>query len=114
MTHSTALNRVLHSVGLERRHTAIDYVLPAVGLVATGMLLGTGLGMIFAPKRGAELREGLRRRVSNGLPKRLSRIANGKPLENMSRGELYELAREQEVEGRSNMSKQELVDTLSH
>jgi hypothetical protein len=32
----------------------------------------------------------------------------------MSRGELYELAREQEVEGRSNMSKQELVDTLSH
>jgi len=39
---------------------------------------------------------------------------NGKPLEDMSREELYELAREQEIEGRSNMSKRELVETLSH
>lgn len=114
MNQSTTLNRILNSVGLARRHTATGYLLPAAGLMATGLLIGAGLGLMFAPKPGAELRAALRGRVSKRLTGRLSRIANGKPLEDMSRGKLYELAREQDVEGRSNMSKQELVEALSH
>lgn len=114
MNQSDTINRFLNSVGLERRRSAVDFLWPAAGLVATGILVGAGLGLMFAPRPGAEIREGIRRRVGNALPGRGSSLSRTKRLEDMTREELYELAREQDIEGRSSMSRRELVETLSH
>ncbi len=45
----------LASIGLERRNVAAD-VFGTVGLLTIGCGIGFALGMLFAPKRGEELR----------------------------------------------------------
>lgn len=47
---------VLGVVGLETRKGMMDYVWPAVGILAAGVVIGAGLGLLFAPKSGRELR----------------------------------------------------------
>lgn len=56
---------VLEAMGLQQRKSAVELVLPAAGLFATGILLGVGLGMMFAPKPGVELRRDIGHRFSN-------------------------------------------------
>lgn len=50
---------VLAAIGLEPKRSTMDIVLPAAGIFAAGILAGVGLGMLFAPKPGYELRENL-------------------------------------------------------
>ena len=57
---------LLNSLGLQRKSTAMDWVLPGVGLFAVGIIVGAGLGLLFAPKSGAELRSDLADRLSSG------------------------------------------------
>lgn len=54
---------VLAAMGLETRRTAADMILPALGLLGVGLVVGAGLGLMFAPKSGAETRE----RIGNGV-----------------------------------------------
>lgn len=49
-------NDVLESLGLERKHTAAEQVMPALAIFGAGVLVGVGLGIIFAPRAGSELR----------------------------------------------------------
>jgi gas vesicle protein len=37
--------------------SASDYVLPAVGILAVGLLAGAGIALLFAPMTGKKLRE---------------------------------------------------------
>lgn len=55
-----ALDRdvLLERLGLERRTPAGDF-LTGLGLFSIGVLVGAGLGLIFAPKRGDEMRSAL-------------------------------------------------------
>jgi YtxH-like protein len=53
----------LAAIGLQPRRTASDYIVPALGVFGLGVLVGAGLGLLFAPKRGAELRGDIGRRV---------------------------------------------------
>ncbi len=46
---------VLEMMGLERSTPAGDFF-TGLGLFAVGMLVGAGLGLLFAPKRGEEIR----------------------------------------------------------
>lgn len=48
---------LLAAIGLQTRRTAADMVLPALGVFGTGLLLGAGLGLLFAPKTGAQSRQ---------------------------------------------------------
>jgi hypothetical protein len=73
MIGESAFNRALYSIGLERRRRASDLVLPVLGMFGTGMLIGAGIGLLFAPRRGAELREHVGRRVNEMIPTRLRR-----------------------------------------
>lgn len=57
---------VLELIGLETRKGATDYLLPAIGAFSVGLLLGTGLGLLIAPKPGAQLRDDLRSRLQEG------------------------------------------------
>ena len=54
---------VLGALGLQTRRTTVDYLLPALGIFGVGVLVGASLGMLFAPKPGAELRHQIGDRV---------------------------------------------------
>ncbi len=56
---------VLEAMGLQPRKSAMDLVLPAAGLFATGILVGVGLGMMFAPKPGSDLRRDIGHKFSH-------------------------------------------------
>lgn len=53
------LNDVLGAVGLQRRSRPMEMVLPAMGLFAAGVAVGCGIGLMLAPKSGAQLRQQL-------------------------------------------------------
>jgi hypothetical protein len=55
---------VLHRLGLEE-HTPTSDFLTGLGLFAVGMLVGAGLGVMFAPKPGAEIRSQLSETIRN-------------------------------------------------
>ncbi len=55
---------ILNALGLETKRSTTEMVLPAVGFFAVGVLAGIGLGMLFAPKPGYELREDINEQVS--------------------------------------------------
>ena len=49
---------LLGRLGLERRTPTGDFF-TSLGLFAVGVLVGAGLGLMFAPKRGEEMRSAL-------------------------------------------------------
>ncbi len=55
-----ALDRdvVLERLGLERRTPTGDFF-TGLGLFSVGVLVGAGLGLMFAPKRGEDMRSAL-------------------------------------------------------
>ncbi len=55
---------VLHRLGLEE-HTPTSDFLGSLGLFALGLLVGAGLGMMFAPKPGAEMRNQISETIRN-------------------------------------------------
>lgn len=57
---------VLEHLGLQRRRTAADWLLPGLGLFGLGVIVGAGLGLMLAPKPGSELRQDLKERLQGG------------------------------------------------
>ena len=49
--------------GVEPKRTTTDALIPAAGMFAMGMLVGAGLGLLFAPKKGAELRTDVSKKI---------------------------------------------------
>lgn len=61
---------VLELVGLQRA-SSNDWVAPAMTALGVGLLVGVGLGLLLAPKTGAELRNDLKdklRSAQDALP----------------------------------------------
>jgi hypothetical protein len=54
---------VLSALGLERRRGTLGYVLPAVGYFAAGLVIGTGVTLLVAPKSGRQMRRELGEKV---------------------------------------------------
>lgn len=59
----------LAAIGLETKRSAVGVVAPAIGFFAVGILAGVGLGMLFAPKAGYELREDLSEQMKTAMNK---------------------------------------------
>ena len=57
-------NEILAALGLERRRTALDVLLPAVGVFAAGLVVGGGIALMLAPKSGKETRRQLKGKAS--------------------------------------------------
>ena len=57
---------LLELVGLESRRSTAEKMMPSLALFGAGVLLGVGLGLMLAPKPGAELRHDLRDRLGKG------------------------------------------------
>ena len=75
---------VLDLLGLETRKGPSDWMLPALGAFSVGLLVGAGLGLLMAPKPGAQLRDDLRSRLQTGQDTQTS--ANGSQREGVARG----------------------------
>ena len=54
---------VLSALGLQTRRSVGDYILPALGIFGVGLLVGAGIGLLFAPKTGGELRQQIGARI---------------------------------------------------
>lgn len=54
---------IASAVGLEARPSASGDILTALGIFGTGMVLGAGLALLFAPKTGEEVRRDLAERL---------------------------------------------------
>jgi hypothetical protein len=55
---------ILEAFGLQRVAPTGSYVLPALSFLGLGMIVGAGLGMLFAPRSGHDLRDTIGRRAS--------------------------------------------------
>ena len=55
-TYDAATHRVLDRLGLQHKRTASDMILPALGILGAGVAAGAVLGLLFAPRRGEEMR----------------------------------------------------------
>ncbi|MBI5547077.1 MAG: YtxH domain-containing protein [Deltaproteobacteria bacterium] len=70
---------LLDALGLQTRRTAMDVVLPGLGLFAAGLLVGAGLGLLLAPKSGTELRADLADRIGTAGEKTSGQMAETTP-----------------------------------
>lgn len=62
-TYENSVNSLLDRMGLEHKRTTMDMMLPALGIFGAGIAVGAALGVLFAPKRGEEIRSDLRDQV---------------------------------------------------
>ena len=65
---------VLALAGLARKPTTFEAVLPAIGLIAAGVVIGAGLGLFFAPESGRLLRDDVSRNVNSRVGQLRERV----------------------------------------
>lgn len=65
---------VLAALGLERRRSGLDIVLPAAGMFIAGVMVGASAAFLLAPKSGRETRRELKGRATD-LSRRISSTA---------------------------------------
>jgi hypothetical protein len=68
----------LATIGLEKRNVTAD-VFGAIGLIAVGCGIGVAIGMLFAPKRGEELRREMNEKVRSQAGKLGAGAEAGRP-----------------------------------
>jgi hypothetical protein len=61
--------RLLQAIGLQQRRSIAAIVLPSIGMFGVGLIAGAGLGLLFAPRKGSELREDLGTKLSDASHK---------------------------------------------
>ena len=62
-TYDSSMNSLLDRMGLEQKRSTMEVILPALGIFGAGMAVGAAMGVLFAPKRGEEIRSDLRSQV---------------------------------------------------
>ena len=50
---------ILHALGLEKKRSATEKMLPMIGIFGAGLLVGAGIAMLLTPKSGREIREAI-------------------------------------------------------
>jgi hypothetical protein len=70
------INDMLGYAGLERRRGLASTALPAIGLLAVGMVAGAGIALLFAPTSGKQLRAEVQRRALEVRDVQLPRLVN--------------------------------------
>lgn len=58
-------DRLLRMIGLQTRRSVASTLLPTMGMFGIGLLTGAGLGLLFAPRKGSEMRRELGTKISD-------------------------------------------------
>ena len=66
---------LLGMLGLETKRHNVDYLVPALALFGVGVLVGTSLGLLVAPRSGRELRDDLAHRIQ-AAPEAMGRMTD--------------------------------------
>ena len=72
------IDDLLGVVGLQRRRSVAQLILPAIGLVSLGAAVGAGAALLIAPSSGADLRQRLTERMDK-LTERINEMQNHQP-----------------------------------
>jgi hypothetical protein len=67
---------ILEVLGLQRRRSAASIILPAVGTLVAGALIGSALGMLFGPRYGYRLMDRIGVKIPDKLKETETRMAN--------------------------------------
>ena len=67
MSHN--LERLLGELGLEKRRTTGDFLVPALGVFVAGAVVGGLLGLLLAPSSGRELRGEIEKKLRSDPPR---------------------------------------------
>ncbi len=69
-------SQILGMLGLEERTTTSSMLLRSLGLIGLGALVGAGVGLLYAPRSGRELREDLGRRIKDGSQRAMEGVSS--------------------------------------
>ncbi len=72
------IDDLLGVVGLQRRRSVAQMILPAIGLVSLGAAVGAGAALLIAPSSGTDLRQRLSERLDK-LTERINEMQNHQP-----------------------------------
>jgi len=64
-TYDTGVDSLLDRLGLEQKRSTMEVIMPALAIFGAGIAVGAALGVMFAPKRGDELRTDIRHRIGD-------------------------------------------------
>lgn len=64
-TYDSGVEALLDRLGLEQKRSTMEVVMPALAIFGAGLAVGAALGVMFAPKRGEELRTDIRHRIGD-------------------------------------------------
>lgn len=73
-TYDTGVHSMLDRLGLEQKRSTMEVVLPAVAIFGAGLAVGAAIGVMFAPKRGDELRTDLAHRAGDLRDRSMRRV----------------------------------------
>lgn len=55
---------ILHALGLEKKRSSTEKMLPMIGVFGAGLLVGAGIALLLSPKSGREIRDAIGGQVS--------------------------------------------------
>lgn len=64
-TYDSSVESLLDRLGLEQKRSTMEVILPVLGIFGAGIAVGATLGLLFAPKRGDEIRGDIRNRLED-------------------------------------------------
>lgn len=64
-SYDSGVEHLLDRLGLEQKRSTMEVVMPAIAIFGAGLAVGAALGVMFAPKRGDELRSDLKHRATD-------------------------------------------------